>query len=59
LHLMMAPSQAVIAAASVHGYQKGYLVASCFGIGASLFAAVVIRNRVSPNATVDPAAMAG
>jgi EmrB/QacA subfamily drug resistance transporter len=46
---------AITPAASVHGYRQGYLIASCFGVAASLFAAIVIRNR-RPNAEAAPAA---
>lgn len=43
LHLHAAPTHQAIAAATVHGFHDGYLIASCFGIGASLIATFVIR----------------
>jgi EmrB/QacA subfamily drug resistance transporter len=45
-------------AASVHGYHDGFLIASCFGIGASLVATFVIKNSHRPNVAAEPAAMA-
>lgn len=47
LHLQAAPSHAVLNTAMVHGFHDGYLIASTFGIGASLLAAFVIRQRGS------------
>lgn len=44
LNLAAGPSREVIAAATVHGFQKGYLIASTFGIFASLTAVFVIRQ---------------
>ena len=46
LHLHAAPSHHVIAAATVHGFHDGYLIASTFGIIASLIATFVIRNEI-------------
>ena len=43
--LQAPPDQATLAAATVHGFADGYLIASCFGIAASLIATVVIRHR--------------
>lgn len=43
LHLHAAPTHLNIAAATVHGFHDGYLIGSCFGIGASLIATFVIR----------------
>ncbi len=51
LHLHAAPSRAAIAAATVHGFHDGYLIASCFGIGASLIAIFVLRAQ---KAKTDP-----
>jgi predicted MFS family arabinose efflux permease len=51
LHLHAAPGHQVIAAASVHGFHDGYLIASTFGIGASLIATFVIRAQ---KAKTDP-----
>lgn len=45
LHLHAAPTHAQQAAALVHGFHNGYLIASTFGIIASLLAAIVIRNQ--------------
>jgi len=56
LHLHGAPAHNVIAAATVQGFHDGYLIASTFGLAASLIAILVIRNQP---AVVDPAAMAG
>ena len=51
LHLHAAPNHAVVAAATVHGFHDGYLIASTFGIGASLLAAFVIKAQ---GAKADP-----
>lgn len=59
LALTSAPSREVIASATVHGFQKGYLVASFFGIAASLIAIFVIQQRKGDKAEFDPAAMSG
>ena len=59
LNLKAAPSHDVIAAAMVHGFQKGFLVASCFGIAASLIAAFVIKQKAGDPTTIDPALAAG
>ncbi len=56
LHLRAAPTHQQIAAATVHGFHDGYLIASCFALAASLIGLVVIKNQ---KAKVDPAAMAG
>ncbi len=47
LHLHAAPGHQAVAAATVHGFHDGYLIASTFGIVASLIATFVIRNQVS------------
>lgn len=44
LHLRTAPAKHQIAAASVHGYQRGYLIAAGFALIASLIGAFVIRE---------------
>jgi EmrB/QacA subfamily drug resistance transporter len=49
LHLQTLPTQNIITTATVHGFHIGFLVASTFGIGASLLAIFVIRKT-------DPAA---
>lgn len=59
LNLKGAPSHDVISAAIVHGFQKGFLVASCFGLSASLIAAFVIRQKAGDPTTIDPAIAAG
>jgi MFS family permease len=51
LHLHAAPSHEMVTAATVHGYHYGYLVASTFGIAASLLAIFVIRAQ---KAKTDP-----
>lgn len=43
MHLAGRPTTAALSAASVHGFHIGYLVASTFGIGASLLALFVIK----------------
>jgi sugar phosphate permease len=45
LHLHAAPAHSVITSATVHGFHDGYLIASTFGIAASLIATFVIRNQ--------------
>jgi sugar phosphate permease len=47
LHLRAAPGHAAVAAATVHGFHDGYLIASTFGVVASLIATFVIRARKS------------
>lgn len=49
LHLQTAPAQAQIAAASVHGYQRGYLIAAGFALVASLIGIFVIKEIKSKN----------
>src|SRR5665213_394133 len=44
-HVHGTPAHALINAASVHGFHDGYLIASTFGIGASLVATFVIRAQ--------------
>jgi EmrB/QacA subfamily drug resistance transporter len=47
--------QQLAQAATVHGFQRGYLVASSFGIVASLIAAFVLREQRAPRgAEVEP-----
>jgi EmrB/QacA subfamily drug resistance transporter len=45
LHLLGAPTHEQLAAATVHGYHEGYLIASTFGIIASLVAVFVLRQQ--------------
>lgn len=45
LHLSAKPTQQQVAAGTVHGFHDGYLVASTFGIGASLIATFVLREQ--------------
>ncbi len=45
LHLQGAPAHDAIAAATVHGFHDGYLIASTFGLFASLLAIFVIRAQ--------------
>jgi EmrB/QacA subfamily drug resistance transporter len=49
LHLHAAPAKQQLAEASVHGYRKGYLIASAFAVVASLIGAIVIREIASKN----------
>ncbi len=52
------PVHEIAAAATVHGFHDGYLVASTFGIGASLIATFVIKQRRSgASEKFDPSAM--
>jgi predicted MFS family arabinose efflux permease len=51
LHLHGAPTHEMITAATVHGFHDGYLIASTFGIAASLLAIFVIRAQ---KAKTDP-----
>jgi MFS family permease len=51
LHLHAAPTHAVLAAATVHGFHIGYLVGSTFGVGGALIATFVIRQQ---KAKTDP-----
>jgi len=44
-NLHATPNKLGIAAATVHGFHDGYLIASTFGIGASLLATFVIRQQ--------------
>ncbi len=58
LHLHAAPDHLTIATATVHGFHDGFLIASTFGIAASLIAAIVLRQpRTIPEAAV-PAGIA-
>lgn len=59
LNLHAAPTHDIIAAATVHGFQKGYLIASTFGIVGSLIAVFVIHQKKGEKVAVDPASMAG
>jgi EmrB/QacA subfamily drug resistance transporter len=45
LHLQAAPSHQAVATATVRGFHDGYLIASTFGIVASLIATFVIHNQ--------------
>lgn len=51
LNLLRPPTHPQLAAATVHGFHDGYLIASTFGIFASLIATFVIRNQ---RAATDP-----
>ncbi len=51
LHLHATPAREVVVAATVHGFHDGYLVASTFGIVASLVATFVIKTQ---KAKTDP-----
>jgi EmrB/QacA subfamily drug resistance transporter len=59
LNLHSAPTRLQSATATVHGFHEGFLIASCFGIGASLIATIVIRNsRSAPSPAAAEPAMA-
>lgn len=60
LHLMGPPTHQQLATATVHGFHEGYLIASTFGIVASLIATFVIKQQkaTSDPSHPDPAAMA-
>lgn len=51
LHLHVAPSREVMAAATVHGFHDGFLIGSTFGIAASLIAIFVLKTQ---KAKADP-----
>lgn len=57
LQLHAAPTHAVVAGATVHGFHDGFLIASTFGIGASLLATFVIRQSKSDIAPSEPIAV--
>ena len=59
LNLHAAPTPDQIAASTVHGFQRGYLVAATFGIVASLIATLVIHQKKGEKVALDPASMAG
>ncbi len=45
LHLQAKPDGSVVTAATVHGFQEGFLIASTFGIAASIIATIVLREQ--------------
>lgn len=59
LNLHGVPSHDIIAAGMVHGFRKGFLVASTFGIVASLIAIFVIKQKKGEPVTIDREAMLG
>lgn len=59
LNLHGAPSHDILAAAMVHGFQRGFLIASGFGIMASLIAAFVIHQKKGDPVVIDREAMLG
>lgn len=59
LNLLVPPTKEMIATATVQGFQRGYLVASTFGIVASLIAFFVIHQKKTDKAIIDSAAIAG
>ncbi len=58
LHLHSAPTHHQLAAATVHGFHDGYLIASCFALTASLIGLLVIRNQPATSDPSHAAAMA-
>lgn len=56
LHLQAAPGQHVLSAATVHGFHNGFLIASTFGVVASIIATLVLREDRSQTATAEAAA---
>ena len=59
LNLLSRPTREQVAAATVHGFQKGYLIAATFGIIASIIATLVIKQRKGDKTELSPADMAG
>lgn len=59
LHLKTQPTQQQIAAATVNGFHEGYLIASTFGIIASIIAFVVIKQGKVSAKDLTPEAMMG
>lgn len=45
MNLLLPPTRAQQAAATVHGFHDGYLIASMFGIAAALVATLIIRQQ--------------
>jgi EmrB/QacA subfamily drug resistance transporter len=54
LHLQAHATKLQAATATVHGFHEGFLIASTFGIAASLIAAFVIRNQPATSAAGAP-----
>jgi predicted MFS family arabinose efflux permease len=53
------PDQQAIAAATVHGFHNGYLIAACFALVASVIAAVVLRQSTTASApSAEPVSIA-
>lgn len=59
LNLLNPPTGQQVAAATVHGFQRGYLVAAGFCVIASLIATFVIKQRKGDKTTLTPADMVG
>jgi EmrB/QacA subfamily drug resistance transporter len=59
LHLHAAPTHEQIAAATVHGFHDGYLIASCFGIVAALIATFVLKQEKVSAEELTPEHMMG
>lgn len=59
LNLQAVPTHDIVMAATVHGFQKGYLIASTFGLFASVIAIFMIKQPKGEKISVDPSAMAG
>jgi EmrB/QacA subfamily drug resistance transporter len=58
LHLHTAPTDLQTATAAVHGFHEGFLVASTFGVIASLIATFVIRSQKAKNDPSHPEVVA-
>lgn len=59
LGLHSAPAKEQIAAATVHGFQRGYLIAAGFAIIAAIIATIVIKPQKGDKTELSPADMAG
>lgn len=58
LNLKSGPTHDIVMAATVHGFQRGYLIASTFGIFASLVAIFIIKQPKGEKMSVDAGSVA-
>lgn len=58
LNLMGPPSQEQLAAGAVHGFHEGYLIATSFGVAASLIATFVLKQKKAVK-DINPADLVG